>query len=245
MGHRGVTTPAVVSPSVSEYQRTPPPDRDTPWRQARFCVIDLELTGLDPAVDSIVSFAALQITGGRLRLSDLRYELIRPSRMPEAETIRIHGLRSSDLVGAPTLSEVLDELLEALTGTALVAHVASVERSFLEAALRTYGLTLSNPVVDTAGLGAELLRRRSGSVSDAVDLSSLARSLGLPVHRPHHADGDALTTGQVFLALASHLDALEPQTVGSLEQYGNRARKWTVPHALRRLLGRLGSSPAN
>jgi DNA polymerase-3 subunit epsilon len=241
VAHRAVTTPVVASPSATVYQRTPPAALTTPWREARFCVIDLELTGLDPAVDSIVSFAALQITDGRLRLSDRRYELIRPARMPDAETIRIHGLRSSDLVHAPTLSEVLDRLLEALTGNALVAHVASVEEGFLDAALQTHGLRLSNPVIDTAWLAAELLRRRGGSVTDPADLSSLARSLGLPVHRPHHADGDALTTGQVFLALASHLDALEPQTVGSLQRYGNRARDWSVQQALRRLLGRLKS----
>ena len=49
-----------------------------------------------------------------------------------------------------------------------------------------------------------------------VPLSDAARDLGLPVHRPHHADGDALTTAQLFLALATRLDAREPQTVGSL-----------------------------
>jgi len=233
-----VITPTVASASASTYQRTAPPAQTTPWREAGFCVIDLELTGLDPAVDSIVSFAALRITDGRLRLTDLRYDLVRPARMPEAETIRIHGLRRSDLVEAPTLLDVLDGLLEALTGTALVAHVASVEKGFLDAALQTHGLRLLNPVIDTAGLAVELLRRRGGSVADVSDLSSLARSLGLPVHRPHHADGDALTTGQVFLALASHLDALEPQTVGSLERYGNRARGWPPQQALRRLLGR-------
>jgi DNA polymerase-3 subunit epsilon len=205
-------------------------------------VIDLELTGLDPTVDSIVSFAALQIAGGRLRLSDLRYQLIRPARMPDAETIRIHGLRSSDLAGAPMLSEVLDGLLDALTGTALVAHVAAVEKGFLDAALQTHCLTLSNPVIDTAGLATELRRRRGESVSDPADLSSVARSLGLPVHRPHHADGDALTTAQLFLALASHLDTLEPQTVGSLERYGSGT--WSTQHVLRRLLGRLTSPTA-
>jgi DNA polymerase-3 subunit epsilon len=244
MGHRVVITPIAASRNATDYRQTPPPAQTTPWRKAGFCVIDLELTGLDPAVDSIVSFAVLPITGGRLRLSDLRYQLIRPARMPEAETIRIHGLRSSDLVGAPTLADVLDGLLEALTGTALVAHVASVEKGFLDAALQTHGLRLSNPVIDTAGLAAELLRRRGGPVADPADLSSLARGLGLPVHRPHHADGDALTTGQVFLALASHLDALEPQTVGSLEVYGNRALDWSAPQALRRLLGRLTSPTA-
>jgi DNA polymerase-3 subunit epsilon len=233
-----VTTPVVASPSRTAYERTPPPEPTTPWREARFCVIDLELTGLDPAVDSIVSFAALQIAGGRLRLNDLRYRLVRPPRMPHAETIRIHGLRSRDLAEAPTLSEVLDELLETLTGSAVVAHVAWVEQSFLDAALQIHGLRLSNPVIDTAALAAELTRR-GGSVGDKADLSSLARNLGLPVHRRHHADGDALTTGQVFLALATHLDALEPQTVGSLQKYRFGTPERSAERPLQRLLGRL------
>ena len=215
---------AVASPAVAAYTRTSPPAPTRPWRDAEFCVIDLETTGLDPAVDEIVSFAALHIAHGRVRLNDFRYHRIRPRRMPDAQTIRIHGLRSSDLVDAPSLSDVLDELLEALTGNALVAHVASIETGFLGTALRTNGVQFVNPVIDTAALAAELFRRRGQRVPDAgsIGLAALARTLGLPVHRPHHADGDALTTAQVFLALATHLDQLEPQTVGSLESCGRR-----------------------
>jgi DNA polymerase-3 subunit epsilon len=44
----------------------------------------------------------------------------------------------------------------------------------------------------------------------------LARTLGQPAETPHHALGDALTTAKVFIALASLLDTVEPQTVGSL-----------------------------
>ena len=64
------------------------------------------------------------------RLDDARYELVRPRRMPDSDTIRIHGLRETDLADAPRLGEVVDGLLEALTGTALVAHVAAIERGF-------------------------------------------------------------------------------------------------------------------
>jgi DNA polymerase-3 subunit epsilon len=49
-----------------------------------------------------------------------------------------------------------------------------------------------------------------------IPLSVAARRLGLPVHSPHHAQGDALTTAQLFLALASRLDRAPPQTVASL-----------------------------
>lgn len=223
-----MAVPAVASRAAAAYARTPPPARTVPWREAEFCVLDLETTGLDAATDEMISFAALQIAHGRLRLNDVRYERIRPRRMPDAQTIRIHGLRASDLAHAPTLREVLDGLLEALTGKALVAHFASVETAFLAAALQTHGLRLVNPIIDTAALGGELFRRRGQPLPDSIGLSPLARALGLPVHRPHHADGDALTTAQVFLALATHLDALEPQTVGSLEGYGKRTRGWSM-----------------
>jgi DNA polymerase-3 subunit epsilon len=140
--------------------------------------------------------------------------------MPGPETIRIHGLLEADLAAAPSLEKALDGLLEAISDRPLVAHVAPVERGFLGAALATRGLELSNPVIDTAALARELRRRRRFGLGTRrpppIGLADLARSLGLPVHRPHHADGDALTTAQVFIALATHLDARKPQTVASL-----------------------------
>ncbi len=206
----------------------PLPESSTPWRRASYAVVDLELTGLDPSTDEIVSFAVVHVAGGRIVLRDSCHRLVRPTRMPGPETIRIHGLRRADLEAAPPLDRALDELLAALAGRVLVAHVASIEESFLRAAFETRGLALRNPIVDTAALAGELERRRRGPLARLrgrlspgpprrPGLSELARSLGLPVHRPHHADGDALTTAQVFLALATHLDRTGPLTVGALQ----------------------------
>jgi DNA polymerase-3 subunit epsilon len=143
------------------------------------------------------------------------------------DTIRIHGLREVDLEGAPPLPDLLRELLGALTGRVLVAHVAAIERTFLEAALEPHGLQLRNQIVDTASLTAELsrLRREPPPKREPVALDEMARSLGLPIHRRHTADGDALTTAQAFIALATHLDSFEPQTVNSLVRAsGGRTR---------------------
>jgi DNA polymerase III subunit epsilon len=209
----------VDSAAAREYRETRLPTKATPWREVTYSVIDFETTGLDPERDEIISFAAVTVSGGRVLAGETRYGLIRPSRMPEPETIRIHGLREADLAGAPPLSERIDVLLEAITGRAIVAHVAAIERGFLERALRAHGLDLRNPFIDTAKLDAELRRlRRAPPGSEPIGLSAMARGLGLPVHRPHHAEGDALTTAQAFIALASHLDAFEPQTLRSLER---------------------------
>jgi DNA polymerase-3 subunit epsilon len=228
-----------LDPSIAAgYERAQFPSPETPWREATFSAIDFETTGLDSGSDEIISFATVTVDQGRVSLADARYRLVRPRHMPGGETIRIHGLRESDLAKAPPLSEVLVELLEAITGRVLIAHVAAVETSFLAVGLAERGLRLRNPVVDTAALAAELQRRRRRSLGgqQPIGLSGLARSLQLPVHRPHHAEGDALTTAQVFLALATHLDGFEPQTVGSLAQTEYRpGLRWRIGERLRRL----------
>ena len=50
-----------------------------------------------------------------------------------------------------------------------------------------------------------------------MPVAGLQWLLGQAGEDPHHALGDALTTAQAFIALASHLDAESPQTVGSLQ----------------------------
>jgi DNA polymerase-3 subunit epsilon len=232
------------SPAELAFREAPLPAARTPWREADFTVIDFETTGLDPGTDEIISFATVTVSNGRVALADAQYELIRPERMPSYETIRIHGLRPADLSAAPPLDGVLDRLLAALAGRALVAHVASVERGFLGAALSSRGLDLPNPWVDTAAIDREQrrLRRLPPAASDPVGLSDLARSLCLHVHRPHHADGDALTTAQAFIALASHLDSVQAQTIGTLQQFSLQEDRKTF--SLRGLLGRFGSRHA-
>jgi DNA polymerase III subunit epsilon len=210
------------SAAAAAYRQARPSYPATPWRRARFSVVDLETTGLDPRRDEIISFASVPVDEGRVVVGEVRSAIVRPSRMPEAETIRIHGLRPSDLVGAPALVDAIEPIVESLTGRVVVAHAAWVERAFLGAALHAVGLRLAEPVLDTAGLARHLLVASEDGEEQSLELSDTARRLGLPVHRPHHADGDALTTAQLFIALASHLDRTDPQTIGSLARLSQR-----------------------
>jgi DNA polymerase III subunit epsilon len=210
------------SPAARAYARARRHDPARPWREERYAVLDFETTGLDPGADEIISFASVPIDDGRVVVGGARGAIVRPERMPEAETIRIHGLRPVDLEDAPPLASVLDLLLTSLAGRVLVAHVARVELGFLAAALRPVGVRPPDLIVDTAILAGRVLGAVDGGKDRAPRLAGLARRLGLPLHSPHTAAGDALTTAQVFLALATRLDAERPQTVGSLARADRR-----------------------
>jgi hypothetical protein len=129
------------------------------------------------------------------------------------------GLRGD----GPSGGLALEPIVEALTDRVLVAHGASRHIGFLSAVFQRSGLRLCRQALDTAVLAAWVPSRapadgdRPCSPADiSPGLSEAASAIGMPVHRPHEAGGEALTTAQLFIALASHLDRLHPQSVGSL-----------------------------
>jgi DNA polymerase-3 subunit epsilon len=200
----------------SRFAHTAPPERGTPWRQAEWCAIDLELTGLHRS-DEIIAIGAVPIRDGAVILGEAMYSLARPERAPTPPSVLVHKLRSVDLHEAPSLDEAIDAMLETLAGRVPVFHTAMVERAFLGRELRRRRLRLPEDV-DTEVLGRLWLSHRDGTAPPSLPLARLAAVLGLPGEDPHHALGDALTTAKAFIALASHLDAAEPQTVASLQR---------------------------
>jgi DNA polymerase III subunit epsilon len=200
--------------AAARFRAAPRPSPSTPWREASWCVIDLELTGLHRR-DEIIAIGAVPIEAGLALLGESLYALARPTRPPHHDAVLIHKLRSPDLAGAPPLHEAIDLLLEALAGRVPVFHTAMVERLFLGRELRRRGLRLPADA-DTEALGRVWLRGRDGVAPAGLRLARLAALLGYPAEPAHHALGDALTTAKAFLSLAGILNAAEPQTVGSL-----------------------------
>lgn len=173
---------------------------DVPWDRARLVVVDFETTGLG-ARDTIISFGAVHIDGGRLVGRSSVYGLVRPDVPVSPESIGVHAIRACDLAEAPSLPEALDPLLAAMVGRVMVAHAAWIETAFLDRALAARGTAGEVPTVDTA----ELAWSHFGLPRDPVRapaLETVAERLGLPVFTPHHALGDAWTTAVVLLAVA-------------------------------------------
>jgi DNA polymerase III subunit epsilon len=197
------------------------PAGSTPWREASWCALDLELTGLDPAHDHIIAVGAVPIEHGRVILGKALYTLVNTSRRPEHGAVLVHKLRVADLAGAPSVDDAIDMVLSTLAGRVPVFHAAAVERAFLGPLLRRRRVRMP-PAADTEALGRLWLRRRDGIAPTGISLVRLASVLRQSAEPPHHALGDALSTAQAFVALASHLDAVAPETVGSLVAAADR-----------------------
>jgi DNA polymerase III epsilon subunit-like protein len=181
------------------------------------------MTGLDPSTDQIVAIGAVPIDEGRIQLGAGMYTLVRASKRSQVGAVLVHKLRLADVVDAPSLDDAIDRLLTALAGRVPVFHTAAIESAFLERQFARRRVRLP-AAVDTEALGRRWLTHRDGAApAHALSLGRLAGALGQPAETPHHALGDALTTAKLFISLASLLDTVAPQTVGSLMDAGERA----------------------
>jgi DNA polymerase III subunit epsilon len=194
------------------------------WRDARFIAIDIETTGLDPKRDELISFAGIPIERGRILVSQEVHGLVRPHEATTGASMRIHGLGGHDLAGAPAAFEALAPLGELLRGRIPVVHAQWVERTFL----RKAGYPLPRRIVDTAVLWRVLTTDQGGTDPGTCGLSVISASLGLPASSPHTADGDTLTTAQVFLALATRLETRGQASVRGLTNAHRRLSAWQV-----------------
>jgi DNA polymerase III subunit epsilon len=201
--------------AAAEFAGVGRPAAGVPWREARWCAIDLELTGLDPRNHEIIAVGVVPIDDGRVLLGESRYALARSNGRPEHGAVLTHKLRHADVADAPPVSEAIELVLHALAGRVPVFHTAFVERGFLGPQFARRHVRLP-AAADTEVLGRVWLADRDGTAPAGLPLSRLARELGQRAELPHHALGDALTTAQAFIALARHLERIAPQTVGSL-----------------------------
>jgi DNA polymerase-3 subunit epsilon len=79
------------SQSAAAYRRARLPGRRTPWREASWCAVDLELSGLDPDAHEIISFGAIPVEQGRVQLHHAVTGMVCPEKALTESSILVHG----------------------------------------------------------------------------------------------------------------------------------------------------------
>lgn len=174
--------------------------------------MDVETSGFHPRQARIVSIAALAL-GDDGNVEATFSTLLDPGVDPGPT--HVHGLTAEMLAGQPAFGDVVDQLVEVLSGRTLVAHNVGFDYSFLAAEAELVGAELP---VDTAMCTVELSRRlRLGT--ENLRLETLAAHWGVTQLRPHDALDDALVLAQI----------LKPTLAGALER-----RAWLPIRPLKR-----------
>ncbi|GLR64789.1 3'-5' exonuclease [Marinospirillum insulare] len=197
------------NPLLKNYYAAGVISGDTPLSQVPFLSVDIETTGLCPKKNGILSIGALPFNLERIRCKDAKHWFVNPRTQVGDASMVIHGITHSQIAAAPDLQVHLAEMLELFSGKILLVHCRSIERGFLDAAVRTrLNEGLEFPVVDTMELEARIHRQKPvswlakllGRKPPSIRLAACRERYGLPAYQPHDALTDALATAELFQA---------------------------------------------
>jgi DNA polymerase-3 subunit epsilon len=163
-----------------------------------FAVVDVETTGMRAVGgDRITEIAVAVVQGGRREI--VFDSLVNPER-PIPRAIRTITNISDEMVRhAPRFSDLVEQLMGALSGRVFVAHNARFDWNFVSAELRrTRALTLDGSRLCTVRLARRLVK---GVRSCGLD--NLCRFFGFNNRARHRAGGDALVTAELLCRLLS------------------------------------------
>lgn len=200
-------------PLLQEYYAAGCIAPDTPISDVPMVAMDFETTGLNPDQHSIVSVGLVPFTLKGIQLGAGRHWVVRP-RLPLHQTsIEIHGITHADIAKAPDLEDILDPVFGLLRGRIPVVHYRSIERGFMDVALKwRLGEGIEFPVLDTMAIEAHLHPNRRptrwqqfrGRKPVSIRLADSRIRYGLPHYAAHNALIDAIATAELLQAQVYH-----------------------------------------
>lgn len=162
-------------------------------REATFSVVDLETTGSVIGVDEIIEIGLIQVRGGKVVK---RFEsLVWTDRTIPPWVARLTGISNENLEGAPTFSDLAENLVGLLDGNVFVAHDIRFDLPFLRWEFARRGI--GRPAV--TGLCTLQLSRQFWPDLGSRSLPDLAAHFGIDHGNPHRAGADAAATAGVLL----------------------------------------------
>nr|WP_202436541.1 3'-5' exonuclease [Vibrio eleionomae] len=200
-------------PMLRDFYSAELPAKNTPIGEVEFLAMDFETTGLDTNKDEIITIGMVPFTLNRIYLNRAKHWTIRPRQKLNDDSVVIHGITHSDINNAPDLSEVIEDVLQAMAGKIMVVHYRKIEREMLDKALkRRIKEGIIFPVVDTMELESQIQRyisgglwnRLKGKKPGSVRLGQSRVRYSLPAYTPHHALTDAIATAELLQAQIAH-----------------------------------------
>jgi DNA polymerase III subunit epsilon len=174
----------------------------------RQIVLDTETTGLDPNLGHrVIELAAVEIVDRRLTGNHF-HRYINPERASDEGALQVHGLGEEFLRDKPKFREIVNELLDFVSGAELVIHNAPFDTGFLNRELdlldlKPIGEYCPN-ILDTLQMARDLhpgKRNNLDALCERYQIDNSTRTL-------HGALLDANLLAEVYLAMTRGQDSL-------------------------------------
>ncbi len=158
-------------------------------------VLDVETTGLDYTKEKMIEFAALKLENGKIKRE---YQtLINPQQHIRKSSMAVHGITEEMVKDAPVEEEAMPGILEFIGDYPIVAHNAIFDYSFInEAAKRTAGKPISNPMIDSQMMFKEVFPD-----VESCGLESLMKKFHVEFSQRHRAMADAKGLAESYPSL--------------------------------------------
>ena len=178
----------------------------------KFAVLDFETTG-NQSADEIIQ-VGLAIIEEDQSISRVYGSYVNPGIPIPPFISNLTGITNSDVENAPSLEEMMMELVPMLDDVVLVGHNVSFDFNFLQNALDRCGyLPYNGRILDTI----DFLKICFPSLT-TYQLGLVSTQFGIQHDRPHQADSDALATAHVLLKCLDELISLPLITLQRLSE---------------------------
>ena len=159
-----------------------------------FCVFDLETTGFAPENDRIIEIGAVRIVDGKF--VDTFNTYIDPKRPIPERIIEITGIKDSDVIGKPTIEEVMPDFYKYSAGTILVGQNVQFDYGFISVNGAKQNIYFENEMMDTI-----VLAKKYVPTLRKYNLAKLTKHFNVENISAHRGIYDAIATAEVFLKL--------------------------------------------
>ncbi len=122
---------------------------------ADYTVVDIETTGLCPAIDEIIEIGALKVRNGKI--TEEYSELIKP-QFPISEFItQINGISNDMVKDSPSISDIIKDFYDFIGDDIIVGFCPSFDVNFLYDACQIQGIDLTNDYLDVRKIAKTVL----------------------------------------------------------------------------------------
>lgn len=188
-----------------------------------FCVIDLETTGGNPDTEKIIEIGMVKIENRKI--TEERSFLINPEKDIPDFVQKLTGIKNSSVEHSPKIEEVIDEIIEFIGDSILVAHNTSFDIPFMNGVLKKLQRpTLENKVICTNIMTKYLIPDIMSS-----NLTYMSQIFNIRHSHAHRAIEDAKATASLLL---NYMDIFESKNIRKVNQLYYPRNKFELDRAI-------------